>query len=239
MKPFVLEHISSSTSLIPSLRPPRTALLSERGLLQTFSLSHLRDTRLGIDLDIYLQSVLTNPASYEPYVAALGGAPLALITHVENDLRYLERSRIKPVFVLSGLPPSTRKTQRPSFIDDAHKATLRAQAWDAYDEGDVGKMQELLTSSRSTDFTEVVRSVLRAFRHRNVEFIVAPYLAGGQLVSLERHPKGYIHSYYGSTSLFLFPRVEKVILSLNFAAGTFTFANKNAVMMDLGIRTEE
>lgn len=215
------------------------ALLSERGLLQTCPLSALKETRIGIDLDIYLQSVLTNPASYEPYVAALGGAPLALITHVENDIRYLERCRIRPVFILSGLPPSTRRTQRPSFLDDTHKAALRAQAWDAYDEGDVARMQDLLTSSRSTDISEVVRSVLRAFRHRNVEFLVAPYLAGGQMVSLERHPRGYLHSLYGSTSLFLFPRVDRVILSLNLTAGTLTYASKNAVMVELGIRSEE
>lgn len=60
-----------------------------------------------------------------------------------------------------------------------------------------------------------------------------------QLVSLERHHKGYINSLYGSTSLFLYPRVDKVILSLNLAQGNFTYASKSSIMSDLGIRSEE
>lgn len=158
---------------------PTSELLSERNLLHSCPLSALKDTRIGIDLDIYLKSVLTNPATYEPFVAALGGSPLALISHIENDLRSLERSRIKPVFVLSGLSP-VRKA-RPSFRQDDAKAKLRSQAWEAYEDGDVAVMQDMLAASRSTDVSDVVKSVLRAFRHRNVEFIVAPYLAGGQV----------------------------------------------------------
>lgn len=60
-----------------------------------------------------------------------------------------------------------------------------------------------------------------------------------QLVSLERHPNGYIHSLYGSTSLFLFPRVDRVILSIDVAAGSFTYASKQAVMSELGVRSED
>lgn len=44
---------------------------------------------------------------------------------------------------------------------------------------------------------------------------------------------------YGSTSLLLFPRIDRIILSLNLAAGTFTYASKNAVMVELGIRSDE
>ncbi|CAO1628748.1 unnamed protein product [Parajaminaea phylloscopi] len=213
------------------------ALLAERNLLQSCPLSALKGTRIGIDLDIYLRSVLNHPASYEPFVAALGGAPLALISHIENDLRSLERSSIKPVFVLSGLPPARRA--RPSFQQDDAKAQLRAQGWEAYEDGDVATMQDMLSASKSTDISDVVKNVLRAFRHRNVEFIIAPYLASGQLVSLERHPRGYLHSIYGSTSLLLFPRIDRIILSLNLAAGTFSYASKTAVMAELGIRSDE
>ncbi|CAO1618755.1 unnamed protein product [Sympodiomycopsis kandeliae] len=211
-------------------------LLSERNLTQSCPLSALADTRIAIELDLYLHKLLTDPATSEPYVAAHGGAPLQLITHIESDLRTLERNRIKPVFVLSGITP-VRNT-RPFSLDDP-KTRLRDLAWDAYESGDVDGMQDLLVRSASTDINDVVRSVLRAFRQRNVEFIVAPYLATAQLVSLERHPRGYAHSIHGSTTLLLFPRVDRVILTLNLAAGNFTYVSKQAVMHELGTRTED
>lgn len=185
---------------------------------------------------MYLDSLCHNPATAEPFVAALGGAPLALISHIENDLRTLERNRIKPVFVLSGITP-VRKT-RPFEREDAG-GRLRAAAWEAYEEGNVEKMQDLLTQSASTDINDVVRSVLRAFRHRNVEFLVAPYLATAQLVSLERHPRGFAHSIYGSTTLFLFPRVDRVVLSFDLAGGTFVYASKQAILQELNLRTDD
>lgn len=171
----------SLADIVLLLAPPLAALLSERKLVQTCPLSALKDTRIGIELDVYLRTLLTNPVSYEPFVAALGGAPLALISHIENDLRVLERSRIKPVFVLSGLPPARKA--KPFQLDDP-QTRLRALAWEAYEDGDVERMQDLLSRSGSTDINDMVRSVLRAFRHRNVEFIVAPYLATGQVSSM-------------------------------------------------------
>lgn len=147
-------------------------------MLQTCPLIALKDTRVGIDLDVYLHSLLTNSESYEPFVAALGGAPLSLISYIVEDLKNLEHKRIKPVFVLSGLPPA-RKT-RPFQLDDP-KTRLRGLAWEAYEEGDVERMQDLLTKSGSLDTSDLIRSVLRAFRQRNVEFIAAPYLASGQV----------------------------------------------------------
>jgi hypothetical protein len=58
-------------------------------------------------------------------------------------------------------------------------------------------------------------------------------------VSLERHPRGYVHALWGSTSLFLYQRVDRVIQSLNLSAGTFTYVSKASVMSELGVRNEE
>lgn len=158
------------------------AFLSERGLLRTCPLSALKDTRIGIDLDVYLRSVLSNPATADPFAAALGGMPHALVSHVESDVvNLVKQKQIKPVFVLSGLAPAIPKSSKPAFSQEEHKARLRAQAWDAYEEGDVPMMQELLLSSRSIEVNDVVRAVLRMFRHRAVEFLVAPYLANAQV----------------------------------------------------------
>ena len=129
---------------------------------------------------MYIHTILANANTSEPFVAAMGGPPVGLLSKMEGDLRLLERLRIKPVFVLSGLTPATKI--KPFMLEDP-RVSLRSQAWEYYDEGNTDRMQELLLQSASVDVTDLIRSVLRQFRHRNVEFIVAPYLAGGQVSS--------------------------------------------------------
>ncbi|PWN93477.1 hypothetical protein FA10DRAFT_273936 [Acaromyces ingoldii] len=221
-------------------------------LLHTLPLSSLKDTRLGIDLNLYLKTLLQSPSTSEPLVTALGGSPLALISHIENDLRTLERARIKPVFVLGGLQLA-RRTRPFSFEDP--RVEERRKAWESYEQSDTDGAHVHFSRSNSTQVGDLVRAVLRAFRHRNVEFLVAPYLAEGQLVSLERHSKSYIHSIYSSSDVFLFDRVDKVILSLDLqgstnalpngssnggsSTGSFTYASKAEIMGHLRCNEEE
>ncbi|PWY97699.1 hypothetical protein BCV70DRAFT_202642 [Testicularia cyperi] len=212
------------------------AFVHDRGLAQTAPLSALKDTRLGIDVTYYLKQLLTSPSTSEPLVAALGGAPLALISHIESDLRALEKARIKPVFVLNGLTPS-KKTRPLSYEDPRVKQ--RQRAWEAYESGDVDAAHSLLSSSNSIHYPDLYRAILRAFRHRNVEFLVAPYLASGQLVSMERHSKGYVHAIYGASEILLFDRVDKIITTFNLKDSTFQFVSKQSIMADLRCSEEQ
>lgn len=157
---------------------PLTVFLESNNLLHTLPLSTLKETRLGIDLNLYLQTLFANPITSEPLVTALGGSPLCLNSHIENDLRVLERAKIKPVFVLGGLQPPRRS--RPFAYDDP-RVDERRMAWESYERGDVDGTHLHLSKSNSMQVPDLVRAVLRAFRHRNVEFIVAPYLAEGQV----------------------------------------------------------
>lgn len=152
--------------------------LHSHKLVHTLPLSALKETRLGINLNLYLETLLSSPSTSEPLVTALGGSPLALISHIENDLRALERARVKPVFVLGGLQPSRRN--RPFSFDDP-RVEERKTAWESYEKGDVDGTHLHLSRSNSTQVGDLIRAVLRAFRHRNVEFLVAPYLAEGQV----------------------------------------------------------
>lgn len=214
--------------------------------MHTLPLSTLKDTRLGIDLALYLRSLLNSPETAEPYVTALGGSPLALISHIENDLRALEKAKVKPVFVLGGIHPARRS--KPFAFEDP-RVDERRMAWECYERGDVDGTYLHLSRSNSVQVPDLVRAVLRAFRHRNVEFLVAPYLAEGQLVSLERHSKSYVHAIYGTTESFLFDRVDKIILSLNLRGATsetsaatpftFTYASKTEIMGALRCSEEE
>ncbi|KAE8210682.1 hypothetical protein CF327_g5472 [Tilletia walkeri] len=246
--------------------------IRERRLLHTCPLAALKDTRLGIDLQLYLTTLLRNPDTAEPFVAALGGAPLALISHIEDDLKILERSRIKPVFVLSGIPPAATqpphhhhpptgsasassssskrqngRQQQQHHQNQQHSTHIlppdprvdqRNNAWDAYQRGDVEAAQQLFAASDSVRIQDLIRAVLRSFRHRNIEFLIAPYLASAQLVSLERHSKSYVHAIYAENDLFLFDRVDRIILSLDLAKASFTYASKAAIMAALGANEE-
>jgi Temperature dependent protein affecting M2 dsRNA replication len=213
--------------------------LRAQNLTHTVPLSTIKDARLGIDLALYLRSLLSSPETSEPYVGALGGSPLALISHIENDLHVLDKAKVKPVFVLGGILPSRRG--KPILADDP-RTDQRRLAWECYERGDVDGTIRHLGRSGSVQVPDLVRAVLRAFRHRNVEFLVAPYLAEGQLVYLERHSKSYVHAIYGTTETFLFDRVDKVILSLNLRntpEPTFTFASKSEIMGALRCSEEE
>ncbi len=212
------------------------AYLHDRGLTQTCPLSALKDTRLGIDLSYYLKQLLSNPSTSEPLVAALGGAPIALISHIENDLRALEKARVKPVFILNGIPPNKRS--RPFSYEDP-KVKQRHRAWEAYENGDVDAAHSLLSASNSVHHPDLYRAILRAFRHRNIEFLIAPYLASGQLVSMERHSKSYVHSIYGASEILLFDRVDRLITSLNLSESTFQFVSKQAILNELRCNEEQ
>lgn len=153
--------------------------LSERKQIQSLPLSVLADTRLGIDASHYLSQILENPATREPLLAATGGLPLALSSRIESDLRVLEKQRIKPVFVFSGLLPIKRI--RPHQQNDYYEACRdRKEAWLKYEAGQEDHAQKLFESKPCINQWDLWRSILRIIRHRNVEFLVAPYISWAQ-----------------------------------------------------------
>lgn len=162
-------------------------LSDRKSLIQSLPLSTLSDTRLGIDAAFYLQQVLTDPTqpdfTREPFLAATGGIPLALAARVENDLRVLEKLRIKPVFVFPGLQP--KKTSRmggsAGANEYAEEMREKKEAWELYEQGQADKAEALFAARSGAGHWELTRSVLRMFRNRNVEFQVAPYTPWAQV----------------------------------------------------------
>lgn len=178
-------------------------LQQHKHLLQTLPLNTLTDTRLGIDAAFYLSQVLDPPpeqgssaGAKEPLLAATGGVPLSLAARVENDLRVLEKLRIKPVFVFPGLlPKKTLRTQGPinghnpastgigsaNSGEYAEEIRERREAWELYERGQIEQAEALFEGRSGVTHWELWRSVLRMFRNRNVEFLVAPYTATAQV----------------------------------------------------------
>ncbi|PLW11679.1 hypothetical protein PCANC_01164 [Puccinia coronata f. sp. avenae] len=223
------------------------AYLYERGLVHTAPITALKDTRLGIDAQQWFKNLLSHPAYKEPFVSVTGGAPLNIYQHMERELRLLEQHRIKPVFVFQGLPPTRR--DRPFFFlpnatdlqdNPILKLRTRDKGWEKYVSGDLEGAKALFDQSSSVQPNDVFNQIHRLFRTRQVEYLVAPYLNWAQLVYLERHPrKSYIHSTYGSTELFLFDGVDKVILSVDFEKGNIKFASKKEILIDTALTPEQ
>ena len=154
--------------------------LFERKHFQTLPLSVLSDSRLGIDASYYLQLLMDNPPSREPLLAATGGLPLALTQRIESDLRVLEKLRIKPVFVFPGLLPNKRWKQQ-HHSEHVEACRDRRDAWTRYEQGQEEAATKLFEGRSNFAQWDLWRMVLRIFKHRNVEFLIAPYLAWAQV----------------------------------------------------------
>jgi len=93
-------------------------------------LSALGGAVVAIEASFYLERLLTSRPSKEPLLAALGGTPFALRTHIENELEVLKSENITPVFVFGGL--DVGKAYDPfAASNDAVRANVKA--WELYD----------------------------------------------------------------------------------------------------------
>ena len=234
--------------------------LFERKHFQTLPLSVLSDSRLGIDASYYLQLLMDNPPSREPLLAATGGLPLALIQRIESDLRALEKLRIKPVFVFPGLLPNKR--WKPHHHTEHVEACRdRRDAWTRYEQGQEEAATKLFEGRSNFAQWDLWRMVLRIFKHRNVEFLIAPYLAWAQvcdffsfphfaycmlilhfqLIYLQRHHKSYIHAIFGPTDALLYPGVDKLITSLDLTSlnPSFQYTSKRTFIQELNVSEDQ
>ena len=175
--PFLIQPARARVTIFSNL----PAYLQERKHLQTLPLSVLSDSRLGIDAAYYLQSLYDSPSSREPLLAATGGLPLALTTRIESDLRTLEKLRIKPVFVFPGLTPNKRSRHMQRDVEQQEACRDRNLAWSKYESGQEEAATKLFEGRSGLTHWDLWRPVLRIFRNRNVEFLVAPYVAWAQV----------------------------------------------------------
>lgn len=161
-----------------------SGFLLERKHLQSLQLNVLSESRLGIDAAYYLQQLLENPSSKEPLLAATGGLPLALAQRIEADLRVLEKLHIKPVFVFPGLQPN-KKWRQSHHYEYTEACRDRRDAWTKYENGQEDAATKLFEGRHGLAQWDLWRMVLRIFRNRNVEFIIAPYVAWAQVCYLQ------------------------------------------------------
>jgi hypothetical protein len=116
---------------------------------ETGDVEELRNCRVGIEAAEYIsQRILKHPRAREPLIPALGGLPLALEQHIQEDLNTFHSLEIEPYFIFSGLD-ITKQTD--PFAQKGTEATVNADAWTLYDnheaEASVAKFGESSTTA--------------------------------------------------------------------------------------------
>ncbi|RAR07197.1 XPG N-terminal domain containing protein [Stemphylium lycopersici] len=200
-----------------------TAAFSELG-----DLENMRGCRVGIEAAEYLnQRILNHPRAKEPLVPALGGLPLALTQHVEEDLASFRSFEIEPYFIFSGL--DITKQGNP-FGHKTAEATVNADAWNLYDshqaEASVAKFGES-TYVTPEDLFRALQSILT---EQKIRWMVAPYSAWAQLAYLEKNE--FVHAVAASSDTLIF-ECTKIITSWDFEARQFTFVRREKCVADL------
>ncbi|CAG8695863.1 30025_t:CDS:10, partial [Gigaspora margarita] len=203
---------------------------AERRLVQTSSLTLLRDTRLGIEGAHWLRKILQNIVK-EPATAALGGIPIGLKAAIEKELELLRSYGITPVFVFNGL--SVIRKDKPFSVEDTRPGR-RSQAWDLYEKGRIDNAYSQWASSGSNIHQpDLLYFVFSVFKENDVEFIRAPYSAWGQ-----RHPKTYVHALYGGSELLMYD-IDKVIVNMDLEKCTYSWLNKKSILADLQLTDDQ
>lgn len=85
---------------------------------------------------------------------------------------------------------------------------------------------------------DLLHVVFEALDDHKINYMRAPYSAWAQLAYLKRHPRQYITAVVGGSELLMFD-VDKIISSIDFQRGKFSWISKKAVLADLGLNDEQ
>ncbi len=62
----------------------------------------MKNAVIGVEATSYLQRMIDEPPTQEPLLSALGGDPIGLKYHIENDLDRWKENDMRPFFVFDG-----------------------------------------------------------------------------------------------------------------------------------------
>ena len=94
-------------------------------------IDQLKDKRITIDAEDFLETILTSHASREPLLPALGGLPFALRKHVDAYIANFQGANITPTFVFNGLDLACK--DRATIARDSRLAARSLdEAWNLY-----------------------------------------------------------------------------------------------------------
>ncbi|KAL1302303.1 hypothetical protein AAFC00_002718 [Neodothiora populina] len=191
-------------------------------------LEQLRNHRLGIDAEDYINNLLANQPTREPLLPALGGLPFSLKGIVESHISILEQHGVEPTFVFNGL---SHNAQEDRMRIMAGSAKAFAAAWDLYGASQPDQAVNEFGTLCTLDVENVYRYVQTILRKRGVKFFIAPYSAAAQLASIAGSE--FCDAVAGSPETLMF-EIDKLITKLDFEHKEITLVTRKECVEALG-----
>ncbi|KAK5167721.1 uncharacterized protein LTR77_007420 [Saxophila tyrrhenica] len=192
------------------------------------------DTRIGIDAEDYLHSLLIT-GNREPLLPALGGKPFCLLRRVDEGIEGFKAAGIDPVFVFNGLDLACR--DRASILRESRKASMSLdEAWQIYDQG--RGEDAVLQFGKACTYRSyhIVRSLQFHLHSKGVDIMTAPYAAAAQLAYMLKTEQ--IDAVQGSASCLLFG-TGKVIFSFEWEKDSVVWLDVRKCLAKLEVDFEQ
>ncbi|KAA8568957.1 hypothetical protein MFRU_017g01250 [Monilinia fructicola] len=170
--------------------------------------SDLVNAKIGVEATAYLSNLLKGPAD-EPLLAALGGHPMALKTHIENDLDKWKENDMEPFFVFEGQSIVGKKEMTMRSLKASISET--EQAWALYNDGNPTDAVAAFRKAAAIQIPDLYHILQEVLTARDLEYMTAPFSACAQLAALDRHEEQYIDGIMGSQELLLYDISDAVI----------------------------
>eukprot|EP01102_Stenamoeba_stenopodia_P007359 TRINITY_DN2064_c0_g2_i1.p1 TRINITY_DN2064_c0_g2~~TRINITY_DN2064_c0_g2_i1.p1 ORF type:complete len:722 (+),score=142.70 TRINITY_DN2064_c0_g2_i1:172-2337(+) len=206
------------------------AFLIDRKLVHTSLLEELKNTRVAVDGQVWLKKLNVN----EPFQIAMGGTPMTLMHAVQEDLAAYNDAGIKPQFVFNGL--NLIRKDKP-FASSDGRIVKRSTAWTDYAKGKLDSAITNFLSAEKHIALNFINNLFPYFIEHNVEFMRAPYLSWAQLAWLNQR-QNTAQAVYAGCELLLFG-VTKLILDIDWKAGTFQWVEHKEVLNNLNMTSEQ
>mmetsp|Transcript_43019 Transcript_43019/g.113106 ORF Transcript_43019/g.113106 Transcript_43019/m.113106 type:complete len:735 (+) Transcript_43019:72-2276(+) len=193
--------------------------LKEQGLVAQAPLDALSQAVVGVDAEYFLRSSV---AVSDVFTEALGGMPTALFGILDRELAAWTRAGITPVFVFSGIAPSSPHRLFHSLVP----AEVGA-AWRAIGSGDYGSAAKFFAKNPVLVTDDVLAFVMHHLSRQGYSCICAPYLAGAQLCQLAEH--GVCQAVFAQPGAMMFG-CPRVVTAVDFNAGMFEWVDLTHIL---------
>ncbi|KAK6441843.1 hypothetical protein LTR95_001922 [Oleoguttula sp. CCFEE 5521] len=205
------------------------------GVTVSGTIDQLRDKRVAIDAEDWLNTLLTAQTTREPLLPALGGLPFALKKHVNEHLEGFRSAGITPTFVFNGLDLACR--DRAAIAKESRIAAASLdEAWRLYGESKADDAVAEFGKSCTYGTYHILRW-LRSYLHtEGVRIQIAPTAAAAQVVAL--YNENFADAVVGSMSCLLYG-ASKVILSLDWETKFFVWADKPKCLTKLHLNDDQ
>ncbi|KAK4504771.1 hypothetical protein PRZ48_002733 [Zasmidium cellare] len=205
--------------------------VKSEGLQQSFPIdAGLKGREVAIEVEDYLNSLLTNSQTREPLLPALGGLPFALKDHIDKDLENFRQAGIIPIFVFSGLEIGCR--DRKTISKESKKALdILDEAWSVYDLGRGDDAVVAFGKACTYRTSHIARYLMFYLAQQSVQVIVAPYSAAAQIAYLDE--VGQTDCSFGSASILVFG-VDQIITHFDWEAQRGYYVTQEAILHKLG-----